>query len=246
MMHTLDINHYNNSLSSCSNLEQAKSICLDFCAQIGWSYYLFGVIDATSLSAPKITTITNYPDGWWALYFKENMQKCDPVVNYCFEKTSPIRWDHLMKMEKYNSPASAQMMSTAATFGLTHGFSVPIKSPSGEVAIFSLVAPEMESLDEQFIQVLPYAQSLSYSLLDTYIRLKGEVINADFKITPREKECLFWACEGKTAWEIAQIIGITERTVIFHMTGATKKLGAANRQHAVAKAIMHGLIKPVP
>lgn len=245
-MRILDMDHFNNSLSTCNSLESTTSICLDFCTQLGWEYYLFGVVDATSLSAPKITTITNYPDAWWTEYFKDNMQKCDPVVRYCFEKNAPIRWDKLMKMEEYTSPTAEQMMIKAASFGLTHGFSVPIKSHSGEVAIFSLTSPSIENIDEQFNHSLPYAQSMSYFLLDAYFRFKSKIIGNDFKITPRERECLFWACEGKTAWEIAHIINISERTVIFHMTSATKKLGASNRQHAVAKAIMHGLIKPVP
>ena len=32
-------------------------------------------------------------------------------------------------------------------------------------------------------------------------------------ITPREREVLCWAAAGKTYWEIAVILGISERTV---------------------------------
>ena len=63
-------------------------------------------------------------------------------------------------------------------------------------------------------------------------------------LTERELECVFWACEGKTAWEMAQIVGVAERTINFHLTSVIKKLGASNRQHAVAKAVMYGLVKP--
>ena len=63
-------------------------------------------------------------------------------------------------------------------------------------------------------------------------------------LTEREKECLLWTAEGKTSWEISQILGISERTVVFHLNNATRKLDVVNRQHAVAKAISHGYILP--
>jgi DNA-binding CsgD family transcriptional regulator len=63
-------------------------------------------------------------------------------------------------------------------------------------------------------------------------------------LTDREKECLLWAAEGKTSWETAQILHISERTVIFHLQNATRKLNAANRQNAIARAVVMGLITP--
>ncbi|RCN56184.1 helix-turn-helix domain-containing protein [Acidiferrobacter thiooxydans] len=50
--------------------------------------------------------------------------------------------------------------------------------------------------------------------------------------------------KGKTSWEIAKLLGITERTTIFHLNNTTKKLGAINWQHAVAKALMLNIVKP--
>ncbi len=45
---------------------------------------------------------------------------------------------------------------------------------------------------------------------------------------------------------MAQIVGVSERTVNFHLTSVIKKLGASNRRHAVAKAVMYGLVKRRP
>ncbi|MEE9303187.1 MAG: helix-turn-helix transcriptional regulator [Thiotrichaceae bacterium] len=57
-------------------------------------------------------------------------------------------------------------------------------------------------------------------------------------ITRREGECLSWAAIGKTASEIAEILNISEHTVHFHTKNAIKKLDAANKTHAVVKAIL--------
>ena len=54
-------------------------------------------------------------------------------------------------------------------------------------------------------------------------------------LTRRESECLRWAAEGKTDVEAGQIIGISSRTVRFHINYAKIKLGVATRIQAVAK-----------
>ena len=61
-------------------------------------------------------------------------------------------------------------------------------------------------------------------------------------LTKREKECLYWASEGTTGYDTAEILDISERTVIFHMQNAISKLNAKNRTHAVVIAISRGLI----
>jgi len=64
------------------------------------------------------------------------------------------------------------------------------------------------------------------------------------RLTHREQQCLQWASEGKTNEEISCIIGISKRTVIFHLKNAADKLNAVNRQHTVALAVSRGLVHP--
>jgi DNA-binding CsgD family transcriptional regulator len=57
-------------------------------------------------------------------------------------------------------------------------------------------------------------------------------------------ETLTWAARGKTSSEIAQILGLTKRTVDFHIDNARIKLGATNRIQAAIKAASGNLIEP--
>ena len=61
-------------------------------------------------------------------------------------------------------------------------------------------------------------------------------------LTPREIECLRWAAEGKTEWEISTILHFSEHTADKHLSNASRKLNAANRAQAIALAIRLGLI----
>ncbi|MEM8951012.1 MAG: helix-turn-helix transcriptional regulator [Pseudomonadota bacterium] len=68
------------------------------------------------------------------------------------------------------------------------------------------------------------------------------VLRKNAGITKRELECLKWAADGKTEWEIGVVLGIAEKTVDTHLYSAHRKLGAANRPQAIALAFRLGLI----
>jgi DNA-binding response OmpR family regulator len=63
-------------------------------------------------------------------------------------------------------------------------------------------------------------------------------------LNDREVEVLTWVARGKTSVEIAQIVGLTKRTIDFHIDNARAKLGATTRTEAVIKATTGRLIEP--
>jgi DNA-binding response OmpR family regulator len=63
-------------------------------------------------------------------------------------------------------------------------------------------------------------------------------------LNDREVEVLTWVARGKTSMEIAQILGLTKRTIDFHIDNARGKLGASTRSEAVIKAATGRLIEP--
>ena len=62
-------------------------------------------------------------------------------------------------------------------------------------------------------------------------------------LTPREREVLGWVAQGKSTREISEILGIASRTVDEHVKAAGRKLGAANRTHAVAIALRERIVE---
>ena len=91
---------------------------------------------------------------------------------------------------------------------------------------------------------------IDFDLLDAIItaRLAGVARNDLWPklvaLNDREVETLTWAARGKTSSEIAQILGLSKRTVDFHIDNAREKLGAATRVEAAIKAATGRLIEP--
>lgn len=230
-------------LSDSRSLMQLQKVCLSFCALSGFEFYSLGVCNVSSFHQPEITRLTNYPESWTDLYYRESLQKHDPIIHYCLENAAPITWRELQGIQHLMSSAARQVLARARQFGLAEGLAIPIKAPSGEVCIFNFATSATLGIDQVLSRTLPYAYYFVTKLLEAYLRI-NKSIRCSMDLTKREKECLFWACEGKTAWEMSQIMEVSERTATFHLASVTKKLGASNRQHAVAKAVFSGLVRP--
>jgi DNA-binding response OmpR family regulator len=91
---------------------------------------------------------------------------------------------------------------------------------------------------------------IDFDMLATIIaaRLAGvarsELWPKTIALNDREVEVLTWVARGKTSADIAQIVGLTKRTIDFHIDNARAKLGAATRTEAVLKAASGKLIEP--
>ena len=66
----------------------------------------------------------------------------------------------------------------------------------------------------------------------------------EVNLNHREIETLTWVARGKTSAEIAKILGLSKRTVDFHIDNARIKLGVATRTQAAVKAVTGKLIEP--
>lgn len=62
------------------------------------------------------------------------------------------------------------------------------------------------------------------------------------QLSAREREVLLWAAQGKTAWETAAILGISSKTVEFHLGNCGRKLGTATKSQTILAAARKGLL----
>jgi len=91
---------------------------------------------------------------------------------------------------------------------------------------------------------------IDFDMLDMIInaRLAGVARNEMWPklamLNDREIESLTWVARGKTSAEIAGLIGLSKRTVDFHLDNARIKLGATTRTQGAIKAAMGRLIEP--
>ena len=122
---------------------------------------------------------------------------------------------------------------------------LPDSRPLGDSALLTITGNEPDrDWDHGLHRFTRDFQILSYHLHNTILRTNG-VGASKISLSPRETECLTWVSRGKTVWETATILSISERTVRFYLDLARHKLNATNITHTVARAIASSLI-PAP
>jgi DNA-binding NarL/FixJ family response regulator len=144
--------------------------------------------------------------------------------------------------------------------------SMPIMSGSEVLERLNALAPRLGHIPFVFLTALTdrdtelkarqlgaddyITKPIDFDMLVTIInaRLAGvartEVWPKLVKLNDREVETLTWVARGKTSAQVAEILGLTKRTVDFHLDNAKVKLGAATRTHAAIKAATGRLIDP--
>jgi DNA-binding CsgD family transcriptional regulator len=179
----------------------------------------------------------SYPDEFCREYVSRDYFRVDPVMRdalttcraqYCCEAT-------------HGRPR--EIISLTMDFGLTEGYVLGSRSPArhGDQSLLSFKSPRMRH-DRRSVDLLeflaPHMHLASSSVL------QGEEAAAhQVSLSAREREVLQWLQQGKSSWEVSVILGISERTVNFHVSNITRKLGAVNRAQAVAIAARRGLLR---
>jgi DNA-binding NarL/FixJ family response regulator len=118
------------------------------------------------------------------------------------------------------------------------------------VFLTALADPETELKGWQLGADDYVTKPVDYDVLAALItaRLAGVARSAIWpklaELSEREVETLTWAARGKTFAEIGEILGLSKRTVEFHLENARRKLGVPTRTQALIKAAQGHLIHP--
>jgi DNA-binding CsgD family transcriptional regulator len=120
---------------------------------------------------------------------------------------------------------------------------LPLNRRRGETAFFGIASPvQGASRSEHAETTLRECRILANYFHGHVLRMHGHDAEHEILVSARELDCLKWTAAGKTALEASIILGISERTVRFHLNAAREKLGCVTTTQAVAKAIVHQLI----
>jgi LuxR family transcriptional activator of bioluminescence operon len=234
------------ALAKAGTVEEIHALCCAICERHGFDHFIYGASLPTSFVTPHLCIISGYPKEWRDRYQELGYQGLDPTVRHCASHITPIAWDAIGPLEKADRVVT-RLMGESREFGLKSGLSLPVHGAGGEFGMLSLAAnADPEKMRQRIREILPEAHLLTAYLHEAVRRVVDvvEIVPAIPRISKRERECLAWSAEGKTSWEISQILGIAERTVIFHLQNVSDKLKVVNRQQAVARAVVLGLLTP--
>lgn len=207
-------------------------------AEMGFEFCTHGLRMPVPITRPKTVMHSNYPPAWLQRYHEQNYVAVDPTVAHGMRSSEPVVWSDAL------FEPTPQLWQEAQVYGLRHGWAQSRRDPEGTYSMLVL-ARSGPALDEPALAQLQPRMKWLVHVSHEVMKLAckaPELEQPQAALSKRETEVLRWTAEGKTSAEIAGILGISERTVNFHVNSVVGKLGACNKTSAVARAAMLGLL----
>ncbi len=181
-------------------------------------------------------------------HLKNKLLTDNPVIKESLESGKAVVWSDSLNHACYSKKYSSYM-NILNKFGICNAITFPYNGDSCKTKPTLLnvmltsknLVLSSRKIDKRFIQ---YIGVLLGYVNEGIIRIcfSHKSHQENYNLTAREIQVLDWASKGKTAWEIANILSISERTVKYHLSKIYSKLNAVNRQQAVAIAVQYGIV----
>ncbi len=247
-----------NAFQACAHTGELNAVMHALLLRLG--YVGFSYLDSRQLpyrDVPHPFCHFTVRADFAANYIREDFASYDPVVTRSAVTNTPFAWsdcpEFQMRKRTRRGPKShaRRVIEAAYDFGYTEGLVIPSHAVDklGK-PVFALMSLFWSGSTKDFgvPETMPrWLRLIVLSYHERMLELRGIVSDGPCSrstLTDRERECLAWACRGKTGGETATILGIGERTVEFHLQNAMRKLGVHNKVHAIAVAVRYGLVAP--
>ncbi len=235
------------TLSFIRDLDRARNVH-DVAAKVLAHLSRFGVEYMVASTIPMAESnrrqqlshvlLNKWPPEWANRYASRRYVAYDATIQRLTKSPEPFSWSELDPLVR-NDPKARRVLDEAAEFNLKEGFALSLQTLDKQIVLFLAGGRHFEmNPDTQGVLTLVANYAVGRAIM-----LKQESTSAGpIVLSPREREALQWAAEGKNDWEIGEIMKISEHGADKHLRSARAKLGAINRAQAVAEAIRRGLI----
>lgn len=231
------------AISGVSSLSELNNSFRNAVQELG--YTLFACLTVTEVSG-RFNVHFLYGDGlepWWRYYLDMGYGNDDPVLGECLKTSDPFYWSEL-RGRSHIPRKALRIIDDARDHNLSDGFVVPLRR-SGGTACAALLAGECGLGHDLYVRAASEFAGITYERIGRQFQPdNGAPRSADRVLTPRQRECLIWVRRGKTAMEIATIIGISHHVVNEHISEACRRLGVHKRTEAAITAAAKGHLDP--
>jgi len=222
--------------------DEFRDEVVGFTKRLGFETVSATVVIDHLLGEAEFITVDNTPQAYRDAFQNRENCRLDPVMQHCKRQSMPIIWSQ----KTYVSQGLGDKWEEQARFGYRNGIALALHMPEGRHFFLGVDRDQPVPMHAgELTRVVADLQLFAVHAQDAALRIlaPGGIESGTPSLTPRELETLRWTMEGKTAREVGEVLGITERTAALHVNNATHKLSCVNKHQAVLKALRLGLIR---
>jgi LuxR family transcriptional regulator, quorum-sensing system regulator BjaR1 len=233
-----------------------------FVENLGFRAFNFLDVGPTHTDQPYYSGTSG--KAWETEYAQNGFVRFDPAVSKARRTNLPFDWKSVREIREDARARSKshEVMEAARDHGFTEGLVVPhhfvdeVGRPFSclSVLFWSDCAADFYSvvdLEKHNINIFLFYWMRRKHNLIVHQRMNenvGNTLKPNMSVlgrrilSDRERDVLSWAARGKTTRDTSEILKISTETVDTHLMNARRKLGATNKSHAIALAIVNGHI----
>lgn len=225
------------ALESVATREALQAAVVGLRDTLGVDHVVYHSVNSTG----RQYAIHTYSQAWQRLYIDKDYARIDPVVTGAYQQFHPFDWKKL----DWSSAAAREVYAQAVAHGVgNQGFTVPIRGPSGQFALFTASSNMSDEdwvawCEDRLSELIVLAHFVNRKALE----VEGDRATPTAQpLSPRELDALTLIAMGYSRAQASESLSISEHTIRVYLEGARHKLGAQNTVHAVARAMSSGLL----
>jgi LuxR family quorum-sensing system transcriptional regulator CciR len=229
-------------VEAVNNADDLMAAMIAVTAELGFQYFaLTHHVDVVAAGESAIR-LHNYPSRWADYYDARALGVSDPVHRASHVTSVGFCWSQMAEMIPLTAE-DKKMLALGREEGIGDGYTVPANVPGEMRGSCSFANEDGRPIP---LMMLPQAQLAGAYAFESARRLwlgRGHVPNpAPVPLTDRQRDCVMFAARGNSDWEIGRILGVSEHTVIRHLTHARERYGVHNRTLLAIRALFDGTL----
>jgi LuxR family quorum-sensing system transcriptional regulator CciR len=184
--------------------------------------------------------LADLPPGWNAVAPASG----DAVLAAAVQSYAPFLWSDISRLVALSRP-QRDFLDAAHAAGIGAAVAVPIHRPrgaqeAGSYSVFagccSFLMKNGVPLPLESLAAAHYVGALAFDAAENLREPKSDAPRGP-QLTPRQRDCVVLVAQGKSDWEIGQVLGISESTVHKHIEDAKRRFGVSTRVQLVVRSL---------
>jgi len=184
--------------------------------------------------------LADLPPGWTAVAPAPG----DAVLAAAAQSYAPFLWSDISRLMTLSRP-QRDFLDAAHAAGIGAAVAVPVHRPrgaqdAGSYSVFagccSFLMKNGVPLPLESLAAAHYVGALAFDAAENLREPKADIPRGP-QLTPRQRDCVVLVAQGKSDWEIGQVLGISESTVHKHIEDAKRRFGVSTRVQLVVRSL---------
>lgn len=225
---------------ACQDLDQLRKALAETTIELGFSYFALLHHAGVSGASGRYLRLDNYPGAWREHFLRQGYGLHDPVHFASRRSGAAFCWTDLSNLVRLDA-AQLKVLEQSRDYGLGDGFTVPVNVFGEPAGSCSFAAAEGAALPTSRLSCAALIGLAAFQAGRRLLRGSGPVRRV--RLSRREAECLRLVADGKTDWEVAAILGLSEETVRGYIKRARSAYDVVSRTQLALKGLEDGWVE---